>query len=853
MIVKSHRWQKSAIAAAVLLSLWGSNAIALSLGSVTVQSRLGEPLHAEIDVPDINAQEAASFKASVASPEAFRAAGLDYSAAMSGLQISLQKRADGRSYIRLRSDRAISEPFVDMILEASWATGRIVRDYTLLFDPPSMRQAATPTPAQVPTPSSSVSRSAPGPLAPPPPAMTQPAEPRQSNARTPARPALAQTAAPQTGKVTVKYGDTASKIARATKPVNVSLDQMLVALLRTNPAAFGGNNVNRVKAGSILNLPTAEQVEATPAGEATQIIVAQSKDFNEFRRQLAGSAPSAEVTAAGRIVSGSVQAKVDDKKPATIAPDKLTLSKGAVQGKTAEDQLANKRNAEEVASRAAEISKNISDLGALGAASGAASPAPMASAAIPAPTISTSAITAPLPPASAALVASTAQAPAARASAATPAAASVLPPETKLLDELIENPLAPAGAVALIALLAGWGLYRIRQRKNAAQQDSSYLESSMQPDSLFAANGGQSVDTSENTATASAMMYSPSQLDDSGDVDPVAEADVYLAYGRDLQAEEILKEALEADPERIAIHQKLLEIFAKRRDVKSFEDIATQAFKITDPKGLAWERICELGLGIDPSNALYQSGGQADPLNDRPSTPAPLDFTSALTEQTPSPSTPTPMHQANDAVDLDLDFSLDEEPGSASTPIPVSIQTPISIEPSPSNAEPVHSVVDMDFGLVTDASAPLATPPATDLEEAVDFALPDLEFPSSDLTPTASDSQDVKLQATEASARPDDASAAPLASSTPVAPPVSDFGMLEFDLGSLSLDLGDQPETVATTTPSVPEDPLATKLALAEEFSAIGDDDGARALFEEVIAEASGETKIKAQRALSNL
>ena len=87
-----------------------------------------------------------------------------------------------------------------------------------------------------------------------------------------------------------------------------------------------------------------------------------------------------------------------------------------------------------------------------------------------------------------------------------------------------------------------------------------------------------------------------------------------------------------------------------------------------------------------------------------------------------------------------------------------------------------------------------------------------------------------------------------------VAATPADAGMLEFDLGSLSLDLGgDTEQPVIAEAPATTEDPLATKLALAEEFSAIGDADGARALIEEVIEEASGEMKAKAQRALSNL
>jgi pilus assembly protein FimV len=139
LIAKSHRWQKTAVAAAAiaLLSLSTTGAWALSLGRITVQSALGEPLRAEIEVPEINAEEAASLTAKIASPQAFASAGLEYNPAMAGLQTSLQRRADGRAYIRLSSDRAINDPFVDMIMEVSWSSGRILRDYTMLFDPSS--------------------------------------------------------------------------------------------------------------------------------------------------------------------------------------------------------------------------------------------------------------------------------------------------------------------------------------------------------------------------------------------------------------------------------------------------------------------------------------------------------------------------------------------------------------------------------------------------------------------------------------------------------------------------------------------------------------------------------------------
>lgn len=817
MIAKSHRWQKTvlATAAAAVLGLWGTQASALSLGRIAVLSALGEPLRAEIDVPDINAEEAASLKASVASPEAFRAAGMEYSPSMGGLQISLQRRPDGRAYLRLTSDRTINEPYIDLILEANWSSGRIVRDYTMLFDPPNLRQPqpVTPTAPQL-SPEPARVRAVP----PAPPAASLPAAPvggASSDATVPpgpatpmrpaAKPAPAVAAkAPVAGKqLTVKSGDTASKIVMASRPAGVSLDQMLVALLRANPEAFINGNVNRLRSGAVLTLPGAEEAQATSADEAHQIVLAQSKDFNEFRRKLAGSAPLSQVATADRRASGKVQAEVEDKKTSTPTPDKLTLSKGAVTAKGEEDKIALERSAKEAASRAEELSKNIAELSKLSAAvaptPAPAASAPQAAASEPA-TAAAPAVPASAPAAAASAPASAVSAPAKRPVAAPPPMPA---PEPSLLDELLDNPMVPAAAAALIALLAGLGVYRVRQRKQqAAQMDSSFLESKLQPDSFFGASGGQRVDTHDGGATGSSMVYSPSQLDAADDVDPVAEADVYLAYGRDLQAEEILKEALRAHPDRLAIHLKLLEIYAKRRDVRTFEAIANEAHRLTEGEGDDWSRVCELGQGIDPDNALYQPGGQ-------PSGPVPLDEAPEITTSL-APSATPPAAAAIPAadLDLDLDFSLDEA-------------TPAAPEAAPSAEAPVvPSALDLDFELPAD---PVPAPaPAQD--SSLDFEPPALPEVLADET-------------------------ADLAPSGGTETKDADTGALEFDLGSLSLDLGPTTEQ----QPAAADDPLATKLALAEEFSAIGDTDGARALIEEIIAEASGEMKLKAQQALSKL
>lgn len=876
MIAKSHQWQLGAVALATLMCLWGTDATALSLGRITVQSALGEPLKAEIDILDINAEEAASLSARVAGPEAFKAAGLDYNAAMTSLQATLQRRSDGRAYIKLSGDRAINDPFVDMILETSWNTGRIVRDYTMLFDPPGLRTSNTaqPTTAQLPAPTGtsgaerstvptqSTSKTQTTPREMPP---VAPLKPAVAAARTPAvaapKPAIQQS--PQGGStITVKAGDTAGRIAAANKPASVSLDQMLVALLRANPQAFIQDNVNRIKAGSIVTLPTEEQASATPAAQASQTIIAQSQDFNDFRRKFASSAPAAQIAPTSRDVSGKIQASVDDKKPGVGTPDKLTLSKGSIQGKTGEDQLAQARALKDAASRSAELAKNISDLSKLAAASGA--PAAVASPPASAGKTALPIVVAPPPvpitasapglpvsaAASAPQVALSASAPAstpvAMASAPKVSASAVPIPsqpvaEPGFIDTLLENPLLPAGAAGLIALLAGFGFYKARQRKKTALQDSSFVESKLRSDSFSGASGGQNVDTSDHLTTGSSMVYSPSQLDAVDDVDPVAEADVYLAYGRDLQAEEILKDALRTAPQRVAIHHKLLEIYAKRRDAKAFEAIAALAFNLTDGTGPEWEQICEKGLSIDPDNALYLPGGQPLAAHSVPTIPAAMEpsLDTFFASMDPE-ATAVPAPEVDGPLDLDLDFSLEEPldlPSEIAPPEP-KLEIPDFSFNTDELTQPLPTITDdMQSTVIHSIKADLEpmTEPAT-LVDKLDFSVPTPQAPH-----VEDDDDMVKTQTLMPESRPE------------LTRPSRDTDLMSFDLSSMSLELEADPVTEPGAFVDETMDPLETKLALADEFRAIGDDDGARALIEEVIAEASGYMKVKAQRALSKL
>ena len=397
----------------------------------------------------------------------------------------------------------------------------------------------------------------------------------------------------------------------------------------------------------------------------------------------------------------------------------------------------------------------------------------------------------------------------------------------------MDNPAALPGAGALLLGLGGLAFWRIRQKKKATLVDSSFLESRLQPDSFFGASGGQRVDTADsgNSAGAgSSMVYSPSQLDAAGDVDPVAEADVYLAYGRDLQAEEILKEALRSNPSRVAIHAKLMEIYAKRRDTKAFESVAKEAFNLTQGTGMEWEAGSALGREIDPSNPLYKQGNAPASAGLAGSVmlggaAAAVASTGAVFGGTQTiPQTAQPDASDDFAIDLDLDFSAGGDdfvsaPSAGMTNAPPNDEPTISVR---AMAEPTPMV---DF----DMSEPAAL-------EAIKLSAPDFESFSSGLNFSAAPGYTP-------------APTAPMALKTGPSQPSA----LEFDLGGLSLDLPGAATASSLVDAGVSGDPLETKLALAMEFKDIGDADGARSLVQEVADEATGALKARAVKMLADL
>lgn len=805
-----------ALAAGLALSALPFAAQAAGLGRITVFSALGQPLQAEVEFV-ATPEELASMKAGLASPDSFKAAGLEYMPALQGIRFAIDRRADGQPVIRLSSERPIGDPFVDMLLELNWASGRLVREYTFLLDPPAAgERAATQVAAPVAPPPAVAAQAAPVPE--PAPARPAPAPVPAASvppAATPApAPAPAQSAEEPPRTHAVQRGDTLRKIATANAVEGVSLEQMLVGMLRANPDAFDGRNMNRLKAGRILNVPTRAEFEAIPEAEARKVVSVQAADWNAYRRKLAAAAEQLPVSdAAGRQeAAGRITPKVEEKQaPVTEKRDQVRVSRtevaapGAAAGVAEADAVAKDKALREANERLAALEKNVGELqkllemknqalaNAQQQSAGAPAVRPVEAAKPASKAEAPKAEVKPAEPAKPAAGAETKPAEAAgkpadakpvepkaadakptevktadakpaetKSEEAKPAEAKpapkprpkVVPPpppeEPSFVETLMENPAMLAGGGGILALLLAFlGIKRRRAAKAAAGEAgapaSTLMQSGLSESSVFRDTGGQSVDTAQTHPQTDFSQAGPGTID-TDEVDPVAEADVYIAYGRDAQAEEILLEARAKDPERLAIALKLLEIYAGRPDAARFDALAAEMHEKTGGVGPDWEKVAALGRRLSPNNPLYAlaagaafAAAPADAFDSEATVivrapdivaeapPAAID---AL-EPEPTPAEPSPA-VADEA--LSLDFNLAPLAAEEATPVDV----PLEPETPADSGSGDMAALDFDLGLEPPETLPGEMPVAgetVDTDVALDFELPEIAVEPAALTP----------------------------------------------------------------------------------------------------------------------
>lgn len=825
---------RGALSFALLLA--ASMAEAAGLGKLTVNSALGQILNAEIDLVSLQPGELDALNARVAPPEAFRDARIEYSSSLRLLRFSVEKRASGAAYLKITSVAPINEPFVDMLIEVSWPAGRIQREYPILLDPPGYtNRSAPPSVAAAPSrPADSPPASAPAASSSPPASSAAPSAPA-APASTPAAPsASAELAKPPPGSGSDTYGpvekgDTLGKIAQQVKSADVSLEQMLVALYRENQSAFINNNMNLLRAGQILKVPSAEEVQKVAAKEANQEVRTHVADWNSYRGQVASGAAAIPAraepsnVAAGRVASAAVS---PPPAPAAEPKDQLKISKsevgkgGAAKGAGGsqerlnalqEEVTAKDKALKESQSRVADLEKQIQDMrrlldlqkGAPAKADAKVAAATPAAPAKPEPAKPEAAkpaeppkATVPTPPPAAAKVepappkadapkpaeppkVAEAPKPAPPKTDAKPAAAKKPPPppEKGIVDELMDNPAWLMGGVGVLAALGIGGFLFARRRKGGAEAAPSSSMTSAFPSDLkpTTATGkgaaGGLVDTGNSSFLTDFDKTGPGTID-TDEVDPVAEAEVYIAYGRDAQAEEILKEAMARDKGRHEIALKLLEIYHARKSATAFETVAKELRSSVGDDSPMWTKAAAMGAQIDPTNPLYAAGAGA---SYEPSAPA--------------------------AAKPDVDFGIDSTASAAPAPdFDLDLNTQ---KPDAAAAASASSV--LDFDIAPSAPAPAAEAPKEEAKPSFDFDLSGLDFPGS--KPAAS------LETTNSPAMAD-----------------------------LNLDAGGGAGEGA-----------GTKLELAKAYLEIGDKDGARDILNEVAKEGTPAQKEEAERLIASL
>lgn len=590
------------------------------MGRITVLSGLGQPLRAELEI-NASSAEMTAMSARLAPQEAFRQAGIDYSSVLLDLRFAVEKRGSGQAVVKVSSSKPVNEPFLDFLVELNWPAGRMVREYTFLLDPPEIAAKAAGRPLA--TVDAKVVEAIPGGGSEPVSRRTAPsAAPKQALAS----PKPQSQAKSLTGVDThlVQSGETLRKIAVETKPEGVSLEQMLVGLYKKNPDAFIGNNINRLKTGAILSIPDKATAEAVPQSEARMVYVAQANDWNAYRQKLATATAqgTAKGDSGGQSSAGKIAPKVEERvASADTSKDQVKLSRAelAAQAKNsavaAENAVVKEKALKEAQDRLTQLEKNVSDLQKLVETKNQKladlqqqadvktdEPKPA-----PAPVV--------LPPKEAEVAKPAEELkpePAKPLEVVQPVEPPKKPaPEPGFVDELLGDPLPLVGGAAFLALLGGYFFARRRRQIEPAETTAAPGPSSLGPNSVFRMTGGQSVDTGNTPPQTGDFSQTGPGTIDTDEVDPVAEADVYMAYGRDAQAEEILIEALQKDPQRTAIHTKLLEIYANRKSLKQFETLASELYAQTGGHGPEWVKVATLGAGLDPENPLYASGRSA--------------------------------------------------------------------------------------------------------------------------------------------------------------------------------------------------------------------------------------------------
>lgn len=892
---------KSILKASVYMAClaWAGFACAAGLGGINVTSSLGQPLRAEIELVSIDKIDKSTLSAKLASAEAFKNAGLDYPYSLPKVKFQIEERTNGNPYVKLSTIQSVNEPFVTLLVELNWSSGKLMREYTFLLDPadykieqpkpepvkpiepvlaapvvvpavepvaeaapaaPAASEPATAEPlAEAPAEQAVAEAPADGAAAPTEQAVAEQASTEQALTQEDApaevaaatqddlskEEAIAETALSAPAEpIVVKRGETLGKIAARIKPADVSLERMLVALYRENAGKFDAHNMNRIRAGKILTIPQVDAIEMLPQADAEEEIRAQAADWNVYRQKLAAARTVAAEHADKQEAAGKISTAVTDKASTDKEPAKevLKLSKGEAPtdkavggGKTTaqekaiakeEEAIAKNKALKEAQERTAILEKNVKDMQRLAE-------------------LKKETVVASAPPAAATLAAAAPQA-ASEVAAAKPqpkpkaVEPKVVEPKVveqpSLIDQLLEDPMYLAAGAAVLLLLGGAGFMVARRSKQgggAKKEEKAKKEEDVGASTgRIAAPIAPSPDTGDFTASTPVAAAPDMASADTEEVDPIGEADLFLTFGRDAQAEEVLKEALKKNPNNIPVKLKLLTIYSTRKDTNSFLGYAREIKESGDES--AWGQAASMGRELEPSNPFYGGSGEAaDTTGNRsaqasaaPSVDFDLGF-GATTPASPSAgfSSQSTVVLENASQEKTTTLTSDDLRAAvqSSTPMDFDITGTNPGTPSANFNTEATAVMNMD-DLVFDVTATHPGVPAMGATPAPadDGMAFTLDFP-----------MEIKTEAPAAK------------------PSAPDIG-----LGGISLDLDSLGAPAAAGAAGSKDEnwhEVATKLDLAKAYQEMGDSAGAKEILDEVLRDGDEQQRETAQKLLQQL
>lgn len=849
---------------AVAMAMASSRLFALGLGDIELHSALNEPLNADVRLLAVKPRELDDAVVRLAPDDEFARAGIERPAILSNINFSIIRGKDGAAVLHITSTEPVREPFLDFIVQLSWKSGRLLREYTLLLDPPVFgAEKNTPVTAPVAGTPEMVQAVPVVPANPPGTAPMEAATPVQAvtpqRVTQPGGPAgvvsFASRIKHEKGETTygrTQRNDTLWSIASSLLPDNsVSVYQMMMALLKENPQAFYDNNVNGLKAGYVLRVPDKSVVAAIDETEAEQEAARQDEQWQQSRNAPLAAGEGGETTPNAMSRSNAAQSTTNSQgnesaRLRLVAPGDVSAKVAGPGGGVQEelDKLRSelaiamessdtaKRESDELRSRVSDLEGQIASLQRLLALkdeslnelqkrSGMAAIQPKSESTTPALEVPQAAPTKPTP--------------------VKPAPVQPAVPKASKPTDIFKDPMfigAVAGA-ALLLLSVLWLIVRRRRNDHDNAEDlpvhEEIEEEAISPvpvpvaDSDFAQD--EHVDTpAEQDLDGSQQMsqvadeiaqteeqdipQTASELDalhtTEGDIDPVVEADVYLAYRRYQQAESLVQNALAKQPGRHDLQAKLLEIYYASKNAGSFESVAQSLYDNLghNSNHALWQRILPMGRELCPNHPLFGDSAKAGDLAGKD-----IEFDKGF-------------ENVGDAESSVEKRSVENQDAEAAAATGEPFELNIGGE-APDAVAPQHERMEFDLNLdegTVDGSANVVSQETTE----VSSKSPNGDSDVVNQFPAAQDEAVSFMTAQE-----EVSGKGAQENSWEVDPAMSEFGNIDFGLDDADLLAG--------------TDVVGTKLDLARAYIDMGDNDSARDILTEVIEEGNDKQKQEAK------